>query len=321
MSGIQTAISERWAATAALVALVPAKRCYVGKSPASDEEFSEEEYPQVSRLIQFEQRAIRTSDKKIFRSTVVFRIVTHDYDDGQAVREAFWGAGGVDAARIDGFERASFDTATVRVLQAREEDWSEMQEETGPYVFLMAVEFLWYYLPVPPVIVEPTGDLMYSQTSQVPASAVAETSLVGTGPGSLIVTANSQSLGDKFVVCFSGYYSSDATDPGKVRFAVTWGASQLRTPWIQLLAARDEACFWARFEFTRVTLGAFGQYSANGIAFVEDGSPETQQVRTFGVGSLATDADATFGVKLELDEAGNNFVCGQLDVEKKTVAT
>jgi hypothetical protein len=318
MSDLNAVIHERWGATEALVALVPQARSVPGKYGAYAQKYDEQkqriDFPIVLRTVQFEQREKYTSDKKIFRTTVVFEIHSTEPADGQAVRRAFWGRAG-----IDGFENQTFETDAIVVLKAREEDWDADEDDDGLWTWRMVVEFVWYYKPeVPPVVIT-TGTLMYSQSSQVPASAVAATSLVGTGPGSLIVAADSQSVGDKFVICFSGYYSTGPSLPGRVRFAALWGAKTLRTPWLNLLADRDEACFHGWFEFTRQSLGLFGQYAANGIVFVEDATPEALQVRTFGVDTLSTLSDAEFDVTLELDTSGNNFACGQLDVEKKTL--
>jgi hypothetical protein len=318
MSDLNAVIHERWGATEALVALVPQARSVPGKYGAYAQKYDEQkqriDFPIVLRTVQFEQREKQTSDKKIFRTTVVFEIHSTEPADGQAVRRAFWGREG-----IDGFENQTFETDAIVVLKAREEDWDADEDDDGLWTWRMVVEFVWYYKPeVPPAVIT-TGTLMYSQSSQVPASAVAATSLVGTGPGSLIVAADSQSVGDKFIVCFSGYYSTGPTSPGKVRFAVTWGGDTLRTPWLNLLADRADACFRGEFEFTRKSLGANGIYSANGVVFVEDSTPEVLQVNTFGTDTLSTLADAAFGVTLELDTSGNSFVCGQLDVEKKTI--
>lgn len=313
MSGIHNAIDERWSATEDLVALVPLSRCCTGKFVSYDAVADSPIYPRVSRELQFEQKAVRSSDRRIFRSTVVFRIETPNWEDGQAVREAFWGRDG-----IDGFENQGFDTATVRVLKVREEDFSEFQDDDAMWTFYLTVEFVWYYLPVA-VIIIPTGSLMYSQSAPVTASAVAETSLVGSGPGTLTVAANSQTIGDKFVVSFAGYYNSAASAPGRIRFNGKWGATNLRTPWVNLLGDQDDVGFSGWFEFTRLTLGGSGTFSAHGMSFVEAGSPNPVMIATAPTGTLSTTADAAFDVTAELDVAGNGFVCTQLDVQKLTV--
>lgn len=313
MSGIHEAIEERWAATEALAALVPSKRFIAGNFPSYDAQAEEAIFPRVTRMVQFEQKEHRTSDRRIFRSTVVFTIQALNHADGQAVREAFWGRDG-----IDGFENQGYDTADIRVLMAREEDFGELHDEDGLFVFTMTVEFVWYYLPVV-VIVIPSGSLMYSQTTPVTASAVAETSLVSAGPGDLTVLANSQSVGDKFVVSFSGYFNTASGAPGRIRFNGKWGATNLRTPWVELLGDQDDVSFSGKFEFTRLTLGGSGTFSAHGVAFVESGAPNPVQVSTAPTTTLSTTADADFDVTAELDAAGNGFVCTQLDVQKLTV--
>lgn len=313
MSGIHEAIEERWGGTAALLSLVPLDRCCKGIFPHTTAKAEESVYPKVTRLTQFEQKEHRTSDRKIFRSTVVFRIYSPYEEHGQQVREAFWGTQGVD-----GFENADFETADIRVLMAREEDWGEFQDVDGLWEWTMTVEFVWYYLPVV-VIVIPSGTLMYSQSSPSSVSAVAETSVISTGPGDTTVSANTQSIGDKFVICFSGYFDTAASAPGRVRFNVKWGANNLRTPWVNLIGDQTEISFLGRYEFTRLTLGGSGVYTANGIVFVENGSPNPVQVATPGTVTLSTTADADFDVLLELDTAGNTFTYSQLDIQKLTV--
>ena len=319
MSGIHEAIEERWQATEALLALVPLDRSCVGNFPSYQARAGEPVYPRVARKIQFSQKEHYTSDRKIWRTTVLFRLSTHHHEDGQAFLEAFEGTAGVD-----GFENQHFDTTDIWVLKCRVEDFGEFQDDDGQWEFLMPVEFLWYKLPTVVIVVPTEETLMYSQIADATIdNSAAETSLVSTGPGVVEVAANSQSVGDKFILEAAGYYKTKTTGPGSIVIKVKWGTELTLTfPTVEFLGAQDDERWFLRAAVTRRSIGPTGVVRGHGILFTANASPNPGLAGTNGDVTVPTDAAKSFAVTgdFSLADADNEFYVEQLDIQQLSVA-
>lgn len=317
MSQIHAAIEERWQDTADLLELVPLARSCVGNFPSYDAKAAERVYPLVSREIQGEQTEHWTSDGRIFRTTMLFRIRSINHEDGQAVREALWGTPGVD-----GFEGQSWATATLRVMKSREQDFGEFQEDDGLWTFLLTYEFVWLLEASVPIDPDDTeGEtLLYSQTTDATIdNEGAESPLISTGVGDVEIAANSQRAGDKFIVEASGYYNTKASGAGSLVVKFKWGTELTLTfdP-INFLGAQTAARWSFRGTVTRRSIGAGGVVRASGMLFAENVDDQPLMAGTAGDVTLPTTAAKSFAVTGDFSVAdpSNEFIVEQLDIQK-----
>lgn len=131
---IEQAIHEHWTTWRPLVDLVAAGRVYTGLAPPRGSDGTPGDLPFVSLATQGDSQVTRTSSRTILTSrSLRFSVFAARYDDAKRIA----------AAIQDHFNRAGFAWSRGRVLDMKQTNKTEVEEEDGAWhialVFLARV--------------------------------------------------------------------------------------------------------------------------------------------------------------------------------------
>jgi hypothetical protein len=144
----------------------------------------------------------------------------------------------------------------------------------------------------------------WAQTSPTTVSNTAtETTMLGTGQGSLTITPGEWTVGKTFTLRFNGVLNTDGTNPGTSQFRVKLGSTELCStqPIFQGTGTTDRY-FDLEVTFTCLTVSSTGTITAQGK--YTDGNAAINPMTNGGfTASVDMTTDQTFDVTLEWSQA------------------
>lgn len=155
-------------------------------------------------------------------------------------------------------------------------------------------------------VVERLAGFRQTQTINVTANDN-ETTLIGTGAGSLVIPANTMAAGKTYRITLRGTLSTDASNPAQMNWRIKFGSTEvLASGNMGIGASRTNVPYDMKAEITCRSTGALGTVVAQGMVFKEDGPGAKGMAPT--VTFIDTTVSNTINVTIDMTDgsAGNN---------------